>query len=157
MEEEERLLYISMVQGNTDKNSRFLDEARSKFVIKESDTEYEFMSAAFKDYVRENSAKIKPAAETVNTAEIVVKDEKNPDPFERYIMLLGQGIGKYLNIGFQNIMDKIDDTSKETVRALRNDMYGEFQKFKDTLPENGNDTAQVDKYTENVKIRLLEC
>lgn len=155
MEEEERLLYISMVQGNTDKNSRFLDEARSKFVIKESDMEYEFISAAFKDYVKENSAKIKPAAEAINTAEIVVKDEKNPDPFERYIMLLGQGIGKYLNIGFQNIMDKIDDTSKETVRALRNDMYGEFQKFKDTLPENGNDTAQVDKYTENVKNKVI--
>lgn len=155
MEEEERQLYIGIAQGNTDKSSRFLDEARSKFVIKESNAEYEFMSAAFKDYVRENSARIKPAAETVNTAEIVVKDEKNPDPFERYIMLLGQGIGKYLNIGFQNIMDKIDDTSKETVRALRNDMYGEFQKFKDTLPENGNDTAQVDKYTENVKNKVI--
>lgn len=155
MEEEERQLYIGMVQGKTDKNSRFLDEARSKFVIRESDTEYEFMSAAFKDYVRENSAKIKPAPETVKTAEIVVKDEENPDPFERYIMLLGQGIGKYLNIGFQNIMDKIDDTSKETVRALRNDMYGEFQKFKAALPENGNDTVQVDKYTENVKNKVI--
>lgn len=154
MKDEEKQLYISIVRGETDKSSRFLDEARSKFIIRETDKDYEFMSEAFKNYVKENSVKIK-SIESVKYTEVIAEDKNNQDPFERYIMLLGQGIGKYLNIGFQNIMDKIDDSSKETVKALRNDMYGEFKRLKDSLPENGNDTIQVDKYAETVKNKVI--